>query len=125
MKLNIFFQDSSICRSYHINSAQFKSEWKSKELAALIHYYSGKFEIKEHIKNVEVSIKNIEHRYDGDESKKDIHEKDRTYLQTCYNSAINACKELNFIKIKCVENGKMLSIDSINDQIFDTVKKMI
>lgn len=73
----------------------------------------------------EVSIKNIEHRYDGDESKKDIHEKDRTYLQTCYNSAINACKELNFIKIKCVENGKMLSIDSINDQIFDTVKKMI
>ena len=49
MKLNLFFQDTSICLPHHINSAQFKSEWKGKELAALIHYYNGKFEIKEQI----------------------------------------------------------------------------
>ena len=73
----------------------------------------------------EISIKNVEHRYKGDESKKDIHEKDRTYLQTCYNSAIKACDEVGFIKIPCVKDGKMMSIEEINNLIFEKVQNLI
>lgn len=73
----------------------------------------------------EISIKNVENRYQGDESKKDIHEKDREYLQTCYRSALNACENLDFIKIPCVKDGKMMSIDEINDCIFNKVKEFI
>lgn len=73
----------------------------------------------------EISIKNVEHRYNGDESKKDIHEKDRTYLQTCYNSAINACEDAGFIRIPCVKDGKMMGIEEINDLIFAKVQELI
>ena len=73
----------------------------------------------------EISVKNIESRYHGDESKKDIHEKDRTYLQTCYNSAINACEDAGFIRIQCVKDGKMMSIEEINNSIFEKVQELI
>ncbi|MBQ7014531.1 MAG: deoxynucleoside kinase [Clostridia bacterium] len=73
----------------------------------------------------EISIKNVENRYQGDESKKDIHEKDRMYLQTCYDSAINACEDAGFIRIPCVKDGKMKSIEEINNLIFEEVQKLI
>lgn len=72
-----------------------------------------------------LSIKNVEFRYKGDNSQKDIHEKNRLYLQTCYDSAIEACNELNFIKIPCVESGKMRTVEEINNDILELVKKMI
>ncbi len=73
----------------------------------------------------EISVKNVENRYNGDESKKDIHEKDREYLRTCYNSALEACENLGFIRISCVKDGKMMSIEEINNAIFEKVQQII
>lgn len=73
----------------------------------------------------EISVKNVENRYNGDESKKDIHEKDREYLRTCYNSALEACENLGFVRIPCVKDGKMMSIEDINNAIFEKVQQII
>lgn len=73
----------------------------------------------------EISVKNVESRYCGDESKKDIHEKDKQYLQVCYNSASDACNELDFIRVPCVEEGKMMDVNVINDFIIEKVKELL
>lgn len=68
----------------------------------------------------EVSKKLIEKRYSGDESKKDIHES-LEYLSKSYESAKYCCEKLNWIEIKCSENGEMRDIKSINDDILTQI----
>ena len=69
-----------------------------------------------------VSQKLIFGRYQGDESKKDIHERDFEYLLRCRESAEYAIKHLGWLRIECAENGQMRSIESINDEIMTLVK---
>ena len=59
------------------------------------------------------------------EAKKDIHEKDQVYLTQAYNAACELSKEYNWYEIKCVEDGKIRTIQDINDEIFTEVKKHI
>lgn len=68
----------------------------------------------------EVSKELIEKRYSGDESKKDIHEY-LEYLSKSYESAKYCCEKLNWIEIKCSENGEMRDIKSINDDILTQI----
>lgn len=69
----------------------------------------------------EISVKNLEARYMGDETKKDIHERDVAFLKACYKTGLSACEKLDFIKIPCVSDGKMKTRDEINDSIFDII----
>ena len=68
-----------------------------------------------------ISQKLIFGRYKGDESKKDIHEKDFAYLLRCRSSAIYAIERLGWRRIDCTEGGAMRSIESIGDSILDLI----
>ncbi len=74
---------------------------------------------------IEVSQKLMTQRYKGDESKKDIHEKDVEYLNNCRIAADYACKKLNWTRINCSKDGDPLPISVISDAVFDAVSKAI
>ena len=64
-------------------------------------------------------------RYEGDESKKDIHEKDVNYLNHCHEAAEFAVKQFGWDKIECYENGVMRSRESIAEEILTKVLPLI
>lgn len=74
---------------------------------------------------VEVSQKLMTSRYNGDETKKDVHEADVSFLHKCRDAAIYACKKYNWTVISCAENGELLSIEAINDKIYEAVKLIL
>ncbi len=60
-------------------------------------------------------------RYGGDESKKDLHEKNVEFLLNCRKSALYAAEKLGWSVVQCCENGKMKSIDSIFNEILNSL----
>ena len=74
---------------------------------------------------IEVSQKLMTQRYNGDESKKDIHEKDVEYLNSCRVAADYACQKLKWTRINCSENGEPLPISVISDAVFESVSRAI
>lgn len=65
----------------------------------------------------EVSQKLINKRYEGDESKKDLHEKNYAFLLECRKSALYAAKKCGWIVINCCENGEIKPIEVIAAEI--------
>lgn len=61
----------------------------------------------------EVSQRLMTSRYEGDEAKKDIHERDRSYLLTCRRAALYAADHDHWSVVPCAENGNPRSIESI------------
>ena len=57
-------------------------------------------------------------RYRGDESKKDIHEGNLSYLQRSREAAEYCSRKLGWREIACCENGEMRSISAIGEEIF-------
>lgn len=79
--------------------------------------------------NVEIDytfnlMKNRENKITGKENK-DIHESDKNYLRASYENALNIAKNKNWIIIDCIENGKMKTIEEINDIIYNKVKEIL
>ena len=74
---------------------------------------------------VEVSQKLMTSRYNGDESKKDVHECDVAFLHKCRESALYACKKYGWKVISCAENGEILSIEEINNKIYNEIKLIL
>lgn len=74
---------------------------------------------------VEISQKLLLKRYHNDESKKDVHEKDVAYLQSCYRAADYACGKLSWKRILCSRNGEPRTIDDIAEEIFSVVRKEV
>jgi len=72
---------------------------------------------------IEVSQKLMTGRYNGDESKKDIHEKDIEYLNSCREAADYACSKLGWHRIKCSSNDEPLPIEKISEEILRVVIK--
>lgn len=68
-----------------------------------------------------ISQKLICGRYKGDESKKDIHERDFAYLMRCRSSAVYAIEHLGWVRIDCTEGGSMRTIEDIGDSIYALV----
>ncbi len=73
---------------------------------------------------VEVSQRLMSERYDGDESKKDIHEANVEYLEQCREAALYAAEALDWVVISCAKDGKPLSIEEISDKIYDAVSEV-
>lgn len=65
----------------------------------------------------EVSQKLMEKRYNGDNSKKDLHEKNLKFLLECRNSALYAAEKCGWKVINCCESGKIKSIEQIAYEI--------
>ncbi len=70
----------------------------------------------------EVSQKLLANRYDGDNTKKDIHEKDAEYLEHCRQSALFTAKYSGWNIISCAENGEPRSIEAIAQDIKENIK---
>lgn len=68
-----------------------------------------------------VSQKLMSGRYNGDESKKDIHEKNMNFLLSCRRSALYALEKLNWEHIMCADGDTMKSIEVITQQILDII----
>ena len=60
-----------------------------------------------------VSQKLMTGRYQGDEGKKDIHERDRHYLQVCRESALYAAEKCGWAVLSCAKDGAPLPMDDI------------
>ncbi|MDE7194474.1 MAG: thymidylate kinase [Oscillospiraceae bacterium] len=69
----------------------------------------------------EVSHKLLSKRYEGDESKKDIHERDRAFLDECRKSALYAAKLLGWRIISCAKDGSAREIAEIHEEIMRTI----
>ena len=74
---------------------------------------------------VEVSQKLMTARYNGDESKKDVHEANVDFLIKCREAALYAANKYGWSVVRCAENGEPLPIEVINDEIYAIVKKTL
>ena len=74
---------------------------------------------------VKVSQKLMLKRYNGDESRKDLYEKDVERLKRCREAAMYVSKKYNWKIIDCVDEitGKIKSVSEIHEIIFNLVKK--
>lgn len=68
-----------------------------------------------------VSQKLMSGRYKGDESKKDIHEKNMNFLLSCRESALYALEKLSWVHLSCAENDTPKSIETITSQILSII----
>ena len=73
---------------------------------------------------VEVSQKLLTKRYEGDNSKKDIHESDTEYLDKCRKAAVFTAKYSNWEIISCAENGEARKIEDIANDVLNSVLEL-
>lgn len=70
---------------------------------------------------IEVSQKLLSKRYEGDNTKKDIHESDTEYLARCRKAAVFTAEYSNWDIIPCSENGEPRTIESIAEDVLKSV----
>ena len=71
---------------------------------------------------IEVSQKLLSERYGGDETKKDIHEKNTDYLYMCRNAALFTAKKQGWDIVECGKDGKPRSIEDIFSDIIELIE---
>lgn len=69
-------------------------------------------------------IKDRENKFTH-ESQKDIHERDKNHIVDSFNSACDVAKKYNWYTVECVKEGILRTIEDINDEIYNEVKKHI
>ena len=58
-------------------------------------------------------------------SKKDVHEKDKRFLKNSIKSALWLTKtQKNWLKIECMQKGKLKSFPAIHEEIYEKIKKV-
>ena len=70
-----------------------------------------------------VADKLIESRYGHDESKKDIHEKDRAYLESCQKTASYAAKKRNWDVVSCDDGENPLPLNVVTEKIMECLER--
>lgn len=73
---------------------------------------------------VEVSQKLLTKRYEGDNSKKDIHESDTEYLDRCRKAAVFTANYSGWEIIPCADYGEARSIEDIANDVLNSVLKL-
>lgn len=66
---------------------------------------------------LEVSQKLLSKRYDGDESKKDIHEANMQFMAACRDNALFTAERCGWNIVDCAENGEPLPVEQIAQKI--------
>lgn len=74
---------------------------------------------------VDMAMKLMSGRYEGDESKKDIHEADIEYLKTCHKAAQYACEKFGWKRIECVKDGVLRTPEDIHAEVMATVERVL
>ena len=65
-----------------------------------------------------------ENKFDNTDVK-DIHERNREYLEKSYNNACYIADKFSWEHILCVQNEEIRPINEINDEIYSLVKKIL
>lgn len=73
---------------------------------------------------IEISQKLMSGRYDGDESKKDIHEANVKFLQDCRKAALYTAKKQGWKIVKCSFGDEPLPIDEITEKILTLINEL-
>ena len=74
---------------------------------------------------IDVSQRLMSSRYNGDEGKKDIHERDTAYLEHCREAALYAADRLGWSVVHCSENGEVRTRQAIADEVYAAVSKIL
>ena len=72
-----------------------------------------------------VSQRLLAGRYGGDESKKDLHERDRAYQQNCRKAALFAAAYSGWQVVSCAENGEPRSREAIGAELVERVRAIL
>ena len=73
----------------------------------------------------ETGQKLLSGRYNGDEKKKDIHEKDVDYLKRSRLTADYCADKCGWKKIECIDNSEMRSPEEIGNDVFDIIRDLL
>lgn len=71
---------------------------------------------------IEISQELMAKRYNGDEEKKDIHEKNISFLEKCHISAKYCANKLGWEVIDCAKDGKVKSIEEISGEVYSKIE---
>ena len=74
---------------------------------------------------VEISQKLMTRRYEGNESKKDVHEANVGYLNACREAASYAAEKMGWVKITCSEGDEARSIEAIAEDIRTSIERIL
>lgn len=74
---------------------------------------------------LEVSGRLLNKRYSGDDSKKDIHERNEDFMKSCYISAHYASEKLDWKIISCTKDGEMRKIEEIQQDIITLINSVL
>ncbi len=74
---------------------------------------------------VEISQRLMTERYDGDESKKDIHEADVSYLASCRRTALYAAQKRGWSVVECSCGDKPLPVNVITGKIMEIINGIL
>lgn len=74
---------------------------------------------------VEVSQKMMTGRYDGDEGKKDVHEKNVRFLEACREAALYTAEAWGWKVVRCADGDAPRSIESIAEEVADLAKGLL
>lgn len=74
---------------------------------------------------VEISQKLMTSRYDGNESKKDVHEANVAYLNACREAAAYASGKMGWVRIDCAEGENARSIESVAEEIRTSIERIL
>lgn len=74
---------------------------------------------------VEISQRLMTERYNGDETRKDIHETDFEYLKVCRKSALYAAEKLGWKVVQCSSDGEPLSVEEISTKLLQYINEVI
>ena len=74
---------------------------------------------------IDVSQTLLRGRYQGDEAKKDVHERDTAYLAACRSAALYAAKKEGWRVVTCSENGAPRSREAIAADILEIVREVV
>lgn len=61
----------------------------------------------------------------ANENTKDIHERDKKYLHHCYHVYQDIAARYGWEKVSCVENGRIRNVDSIAQDVYEIVEKVL
>lgn len=74
---------------------------------------------------VEISQKLMTSRYDGDEQKKDVHERDVNYLNHCRESALYTASKCGWNVINCGDGDSPRAISDISADIIAVIEELL
>ena len=72
-----------------------------------------------------ISQKLLSKRYNGDESRKDIHEAHVSYLENCRKTALYAANRLDWTVIQCSDGENPLPVEVISENVMKEISKVI